>query len=188
MSLVRYWADNFTQTRFCQLSGKLPHRTHAIFHYFPTVLWSRSIYIFPKEDLANAAWSFREWNILIHDSIVTNGRDRWRRKKLKCQYVSEGAIKALHFCSWTALGIKVRRARSIHLPIICFEPRPYLVCHVIINKNNDKRKKTRKTLGPGGSSLNWYIILCRKTKFHFRKFVACAWWNVGYLIETIILL
>ena len=104
MSLVRYWADNFTQTRFCQLSGKLPHRTHAIFHYFPTVLWSRSIYIFPKEDLANAAQSFREWNILIHDSIVTNGRDRGRRKKLKCQYVSEWAIKSSSFLFLDCIG------------------------------------------------------------------------------------
>ena len=89
------------------------------------------------------------------------------------------------FCSWTALGIKVRRARSIHAPIICFESCLYMVCYVIINKNNDKRKKKREILGRGGSFLNCYNILWRKKKSHFRKLVAFAWWNLEYSIKTI---
>ena len=47
------------------------------------------------------------------------------------------------------------------------------------------KEKKREILGRGGSFLNWYIILWRKKKSHFRKFVAFAWWNLEYSIKTI---
>ena len=58
------------------------------------------------------------------------------------------------------MGIKVRRARSIHPPIICFEPCLYMVCYVIINKNNDKRKKK------GNTRKRWVVF---KLLYYFVK-------------------
>ena len=81
-------------------------------------------------------------------------------EKLNFKYVSKDPLNLLHFCSWTALGIKVRRARSIHAPIICFEPCLYMVCYVIINKNNDKRKKK------GNTRKRWVVF---KLLYYFVK-------------------
>ena len=41
----------------------------------------------------------------------------------------------LFWGSWSPVGIKVYRVCSIHVSFKCFEPRPYLVCHVTTIEN-----------------------------------------------------
>ena len=51
------------------------------------------------------------------------------------QAVAKEISKPPIFGSWSPVGIKVYRVCSIHVSFNCFEPRPYLVCHVTTIEN-----------------------------------------------------
>ena len=65
---------------------------------------------------------------------------RLRGEKLNYRSVAKEISKPPFFGSWTPVGIKVYPVNSIHVSFKCFEPCPYLVCHV---NHNRKRLKTR---------------------------------------------
>ena len=59
--------------------------------------------------------------------------------QLNYKSVAKEVSKPLFFGSWSPMGIKVYRVCSIHVSLTvsfkCFEPRPYLVCHVTTIEN-----------------------------------------------------
>ena len=58
-----------------------------------------------------------------------------RGEELNYKFVAKEISKPPFLGSWSPVGIKDYRVCSIRVSFKCFEPRPYLVCHVTIIEN-----------------------------------------------------
>ena len=72
----------------------------------------------------------RDFLFEMQDSVYLPFRGEKLNHKSVAKEISKG-----FFGSLSPLGIKVYHVCSIHISLKCFEPRPYLVCHMTTIEN-----------------------------------------------------
>ena len=134
--LLLYFPKIGNQQVIISICGYLPNiaKQSCTLILKPLTTDFRHVYfIFPNDLLINRRFWFSGFILGIYQISPPNN-SILRGEKLNYKSVAKEISKPF-FNSWSPVGIKVYCVCSIHVSFKCFEPRPYLVCHVTTIEN-----------------------------------------------------